>query len=40
MYASVRTYAGNRDLADTLAEHADDIRQVIAASTDSGRTTS
>jgi hypothetical protein len=29
MYASVRTYAGNRDLADTLAEHADDIRQVI-----------
>jgi hypothetical protein len=30
MYASVRTYAGNRDLADTLAEHEDDIRQVIA----------
>ncbi len=29
MYAIVRTYAGNRDLADTLAEHADDIRQVI-----------
>src|SRR5262249_26497203 len=29
MYASVRTYAGNRDLADTLAEHEDDIRQVI-----------
>jgi hypothetical protein len=29
MYASVRTYAGNRELADTLAEHADDIRQLI-----------
>jgi len=29
MYASVRTYTGNRDLADTLAERADDIRQVI-----------
>jgi hypothetical protein len=29
MYASVRTYAGNRDLADTLAEHEDDIRQVV-----------
>jgi hypothetical protein len=29
MYASVRTYAGNRDLADTLAEHEDEIREVI-----------
>jgi hypothetical protein len=29
MYASIRTYAGNRDLADTLAEHEDEIRQVI-----------
>jgi heme-degrading monooxygenase HmoA len=29
MYASVRTYAGNRDLADALAQRADDIRQVI-----------
>lgn len=30
MYASIRTYAGNHDLADTLAEHADEIRQVIS----------
>jgi hypothetical protein len=29
MYASVRTYAGNAGLADTLAEHESDIRQVI-----------
>ena len=29
MYASVRTYAGNQGLADTLAEHEDEIRQVI-----------
>jgi hypothetical protein len=29
MYASIRTYAGNPGLADTLAEHEDDIRQVI-----------
>jgi hypothetical protein len=29
MYASIRAYAGNRDLADTLAEREDDIRQVI-----------
>jgi len=29
MYASVRTYTGNRDLADTLAERAAEIRQVI-----------
>jgi hypothetical protein len=29
MYASVRTYAGNRDLADTLAKHEDDIRQLL-----------
>jgi hypothetical protein len=31
MYATVRTYAGNPDLADTLAEHEDEIRQVIGA---------
>lgn len=29
MYASVRTYAGNSDLADALAEREDEIRQVI-----------
>jgi hypothetical protein len=29
MYATIRTYAGNPRLADTLAEHEDDIRQVI-----------
>jgi hypothetical protein len=29
MHASVRTYAGNPDLADTLAEHEDEIRQLI-----------
>jgi len=29
MYASVRTYPGNQGLADTLAEHEDEIRQVI-----------
>ena len=29
MYASVRTYNGNRDLADALAERTEDIRQVI-----------
>lgn len=29
MYASVRTYAGNRDLADTLAKHEGDIRQLM-----------
>ena len=29
MYAVIRAYSGNRDLADTLAEHTDDIRQVI-----------
>src|SRR4029079_3399702 len=29
MYASGRTYAGNAGLADTLAEHEDEIRQVI-----------
>jgi hypothetical protein len=28
MYATVRTY-GNRDLADTLAEHEADVRQLI-----------
>ena len=29
MYASVRTYAGNSALADALAEHEDEIREVI-----------
>jgi len=29
MYAVIRAYAGNSDLADTLAEHEEDIRQVI-----------
>jgi heme-degrading monooxygenase HmoA len=29
MYATVRTYAGNRDLADTLAARADEVQQVI-----------
>jgi hypothetical protein len=29
MFAVIRAYAGNPDLADTLAEHADEIRQVI-----------
>jgi len=29
MYASVRTYAGNRDLADPLAQHERDIRQLM-----------
>jgi hypothetical protein len=29
MYASVRTYAGDRDLADTLAKHESDIRQLM-----------
>jgi hypothetical protein len=31
MYASVRTYAGNKDLADALAAREDDIRQVIGS---------
>jgi hypothetical protein len=29
MFAVIRAYAGNSDLADTLAEHEEDIRQVI-----------
>lgn len=29
MYAVIRAYAGNSDLADTLAEHTEDIRSVI-----------
>lgn len=29
MYAVIRAYAGNSELADTLAEHEEDIRQVI-----------
>ena len=32
MDASVRPYAGNADLADTLAEHEDEIREVRLAS--------
>jgi hypothetical protein len=30
MYATIRAYAGNRDLADTLAGHKDEIRQLIS----------
>jgi hypothetical protein len=29
MYAVIRAYAGNSGLADTLAEHEDEIRQLI-----------
>jgi hypothetical protein len=29
MYAVIRAYSGNAELADTLAEHEEDIRQVI-----------
>jgi hypothetical protein len=29
MYAVIRAYAGNADLADALVEHEDEIRQVI-----------
>jgi hypothetical protein len=29
MYAVIRAYTGNSDLADTLAEHEQEIRQVI-----------
>ena len=29
MYAVIRAYTGNRELADTLAERTEDIRQVI-----------
>ena len=29
MYAVIRAYAGNDALADTLAEHEEDVRQVI-----------
>ena len=29
MYAVIRAYAGNSELADRLAEHEEDIRQVI-----------
>ena len=29
MYAVIRAYAGNSELADKLAEHEDEIRQVI-----------
>ena len=30
MYAVIRAYTGNPDLAETLAEHEEDIRQVIS----------
>ena len=30
MYASIRAYAGNRELADTLAERTEDVRQLIS----------
>src|SRR5262245_18351056 len=33
MYASIRAYSGNRDLADTLATRVDDIQQVIGGIT-------
>jgi hypothetical protein len=29
MYAVIRAYTGNSELADTLAERTEDIRQVI-----------
>jgi hypothetical protein len=29
MYAVIRAYAGNSDLADALAQHEEDIRQLI-----------
>ena len=31
MYAVIRAYTGNSDLADRLVEHEEDIRQVIGA---------
>jgi hypothetical protein len=31
MYAVIRAYAGNSDLADTLAEHEGEIRQLLGA---------
>ena len=31
MYAVIRAYSGNRELADTLAERTEDIRQVIGS---------
>jgi heme-degrading monooxygenase HmoA len=30
MYAVIRAYAGNSELADTLAEHEDEVRQLIS----------
>src|ERR1041384_5833937 len=30
MYAVIRAYTGNSDLADTLAEHEEEIRQLIS----------
>jgi hypothetical protein len=30
MYASIRAYTGHRDLADTLARHTEEIREVIS----------
>jgi len=29
MHAVIRAYSGNSELADTLVEHADEVRQVI-----------
>jgi hypothetical protein len=29
MYAVIRAYSGNSELADTLVEHADEVRQLI-----------
>jgi hypothetical protein len=31
MYAVIRAYAGNSELADRLADHEEDIRQLIGA---------
>jgi hypothetical protein len=31
MYAVIRAYAGNSDLADTLTEHEGEIRQLLGA---------
>ena len=30
MYATVRTYAGNRDLADALVENESEVKRIIA----------
>jgi len=33
MYAVIRAYPGNADLADALVEHEDDVRQIIGGIT-------